>query len=804
MESPVRQPVGQFICFAVFDENDNLLYTKYNFNFDLYISDKGISIDLSKNEVFNLFLDENETDVLLPFSVKNELKQYFFPITEEITYFFYQYNYILGDFEYPGNLTENQKEESLLFEFDINHFIINPPDFDTYGLFTFLFTEPETNLIFSKYNFNFTEYSNDFRVYGTTNWLPDFPLAPVITTKTKIVVFSDFLFRYATVENALYPGVKGYTDMPDMFRKYFYLDNVSQANLKIHLDKYSIYSNYATVFHSLPNVNRQSYTEMILDKYGINLYVAININLVPDYVIYYGQFQQDEVSFNFNGDEKIDKLTYSSCSVLTDDKFGSGMIYLWKNAPDSNYYQNGRIILITTFHLISESNKNTLFANCYYNGNTNLKLMFRIIGYDKLMDVCIAMYDETLEYNQTYFPEDLFQINNTILPYCLTELKLNTLQYPGLDTYIVGNPQLMDVSKPLIGKIVDINYAGSFTNRFILAAPTTIMSDIKITSGFSGSPIYVAKYITTFINDIPYKYIDSIDWIGMVNAVTGDNNQFSIGISGPLLNNAIQNALTNYADNIRNKPDLDQRLIQLLSQDLLTKKWLGAVFTYFNPAVALEYNSAFRTFIYNRGIIIHKFILGFDTVNQVFIYNSEGLASNGVIRLNTPLLGTQMYQKYLNSNKTPIIIKSMTFFDKVSRVYDEFNFGKYFQVQTTDFNLTNQQVAFDRFTYGLAEEAQVPVSSEYVNKYKNRYSPIPITYYWFNGKSWVLESEVFGGNDDSWYEEYIDNSGYKFLQHRLDYPATLLQYLQPFANTSEPYLSEDMPSDSQLATKNIR
>jgi hypothetical protein len=163
-----------------------------------------------------------------------------------------------------------------------------------------------------------------------------------------------------------------------------------------------------------------------------------------------------------------------------------------------------------------------------------------------------------------------------------------------------------------------------------------------------------------------------------------------------------------------------------------------------------------------------------------------------------------MYQKYLNSNKTPIIIKSMTFFDKVSRVYDEFNFGKYFQVQTTDFNLTNQQVAFDRFTYGLAEEAQVPVSSEYVNKYKNRYSPIPITYYWFNGEFWVLESEVFGGNDDSWYEEYIDNSGYKFLQHRLDYPATLLQYLQPFANTSEPYLSEDMPSDSQLATKNIR
>jgi hypothetical protein len=808
MESPVRQPVGQFICFAVFDDNKNLLYTKYNFNFDLYISDKGISSDLTKNNVFNLFLDENETDVLVPFSVKPVLEQYFLPITEEIQQYFYFYNYILGDFGYPGNLTQSQKEKSLIFEFDLSFFPANPdgesfitlPELFSYGLYTFLFIESGTNLIFSKYNFNFTEYSNDFHIYGTTDWL-FLPSAP--TSESKIVVFSDFLFRYATIENALYPDVKGYTDMPEIFRKYFYLDNVSQANLKTHIEKYSIYSNYATVTNSLPNVNRNSYIETILGKYGINLFVAIGGgNLVSEYIIYYGQFQQDEVFFNFIGDEKLDKLTYSSCSVLTDDKFGSGMLYLWKNAPDSNYYENGRIILITTYHLISESNKNTLFANCYYNENTNLKLMFRIIGYDKLMDICIAMYDETLEYNQTYFPEDLFQINNTILPYCLTELNTeDTLQYPGLDTYIVGNPQLIDVSKLLTGKMINPNYAGTFTNEFILASPTTIMSDIKITTGFSGSPIYVAEYKTVLLSDFPYTYIDKINWVGMVNAMTGDNNQFSIGISGSLLNNAIQNALTNYADNIRNKPDLDQRLIQLLSQDLLTKKWLGVIFTYFNPAVSLNYNSAFRTFTFNRGIIIHKFILGFDTVNEVFLYDSEDLGTDGVILLNTPLLETQMYQRYLNSNKTPIIVKSMTFFDKISRVYKDFNFGKYTQIQTLDTILTNQQVAFDTFTYGLAEEAQVPVSGDYVNKFKNRYTSIPITYYWFNGKSWVLETEVFGGNDDSWFVEYTDNSGYKFLQHRFEFPATLLQYLQPFADTSEPYLSEDMPSDSQLSSK---
>jgi hypothetical protein len=481
----------------------------------------------------------------------------------------------------------------------------------------------------------------------------------------------------------------------------------------------------------------------------------------------------------------IESLTAQACSVITDDKFGSGMIFL---------SDIGNIVLTTTYHLISNSNKNTLFANCYYNGNTTLKLMFRIIGYDKFMDICVAIYDETLDYNLSYFPEDVFLINSTIGAYCLFwayTLDLQAKQWNGMEMYIVGSPQLMDVKKPLIGKIVNTNYTGTFTNQFILDSPTTIMSDIKITTGFSGSPIYVANYLYTETSDgIPNERILEAKWVGMVNAITGDNKQFSMGISGPLFNNVIQNGLDNYIFNIKNNPNLDRRLIQLLSENLITKKWLGAVCSYFHPLVALKYNSAFRMFSYNGGIIIHKFILGFNTINKVFLYDYEDLGKNGAIRLNTPLLETQMYQKYLYSNKTPIVIKTMSFFDKVNRIYGNYNFGKY-----------SQQVSFNTFTYGLAEESQVPVSGDYVNKFKNRYAPIPITYYWFNGEFWVLETEVFGDNDDSWFVEYTDNSGYKFLQHRLEYPASLLQYLQPFADTNEPYLSEDMPSDSQLVTK---
>jgi hypothetical protein len=750
--SPIRQPVGRFICFAVFGNDQKLLYSKYNFNFDLYISDKSISSDLSKNEVFNLFLDENETDVLLPFSVKSELEKYFLPITEEIQQYFDDFNYSLGDFEFTSvsSLPEREGQYVILEnEFNLVYY-----DYFTQvqTMYEFLFIEETTNLIFTKYNFNFTEYSNDFRIYGS-----------------KMCVFSDFIFRYGLVETVTYQGIgSGYFGIPDMFRKYFYLDETSQNNLNLFFDnKYSIFSSFATEVQSAVNINFTDYKTLILDLYGVTL---SNDTEAYKYFLKYGQFQQDPIKFNEKADEEINNLSRAVCSIITDNGYGTGILVWWEQALDR---EEGAVIVVTTYHTIAESNKNTFFANCYYNENTNLKLMFRIFAYDKLMDICMGIYDPSLDYNQSYFPDDVYHITTTLTPIIIEELFFNINQYKGQEITIIGNPQLLDYSKPLEGKIINPAYIGSFTDHFILSRPPTILSDINVSIGYSGSPVFT-------------RDTDGIlKWIGMVNAKTGDTNQFTVGIAGSIFRGAIGNGLVNYTNLVYPYyPDIDNRLVQLLIQDMYAKKWLGAVLSYYQPMVAENLNSAFRTFTYNGGLILHNFIVGFDTVNEVFLYDYEDLGSYGVTRLNTPLLGTTMYQKYLDSNKTPIVIKSIKMYDRIRRVYGDFVLGKY-----------NGQVSFDIFTYCLTRNAVYLNSSEYVTRTRRVFPSITITYYYFNGKSWILNTETVGGNDETWYIEYTDNSGYKFLQHRFEFPKIFLQYLQPFSDTAEAYLGEEGYSD---------
>jgi hypothetical protein len=393
------------------------------------------------------------------------------------------------------------------------------------------------------------------------------------------------------------------------------------------------------------------------------------------------------------------------------------------------------------------------------------------------MDICIGLYDKTLDYNKTYFPEDVFQINNTLIPIAVEELFFNINQYRGQEITIIGNPQLLEYVKPLEGKIINPSYVGSFTDQFILSRPPTILSDINISVGYSGSPVFT-------------RDSDGIlKWIGMVNAKTGDAHQFTVGISGSIFRVAIGQGLQNYKNLIYPYyPGIDNRLLELLIQDMFTKKWLGATLIYYQPLVAVKLNSAFRTFTYNGGVIIYKFIVGFDTVNQVFLYEYEDLGRYGAVRLNTPLLGTTMYQKYLEGNKTPIVIKSIKMDDRFRRVYGDFNLGKY-----------NSQVSFDIFTYCLTRDALKFNSQEYVNSFRRTFPSVVITYYYFNGREWILNSETVGGNDESWYVEYTDNTGYKFLQHRFEFPKIFLQFLQPFSETIEPYLSEGGYSDDRLA-----
>ena len=83
------------ICNFLIYENGLLKYSKFNFNFTKYATARNYNKEASKLELFNDFLNHNETDLTKPYSLKEELKQFFDPITETIKSYVSKYGVIL-------------------------------------------------------------------------------------------------------------------------------------------------------------------------------------------------------------------------------------------------------------------------------------------------------------------------------------------------------------------------------------------------------------------------------------------------------------------------------------------------------------------------------------------------------------------------------------------------------------------------------------------------------------------------------------------------------------------------------------
>jgi len=307
------------------------------------------------------------------------------------------------------------------------------------------------------------------------------------------------------------------------------------------------------------------------------------------------------------------------------------------------------------------------------------------------------------------------------------------------------------------GQIMDPNYSGSFNRGFILSYPPTILSDIHVSVGQSGSPMFLRDP-----ND------DKLKCIGMVNAKLGDDTQFTMGINNNLLRRVINEGINNW---FRMTP-IEKNSIKITSykiQDIFPKKWLGVEFQYYNP-INPKNNKAFSNFKLNGGIVLTRFILGFNTITKRFVYDYDELAKQGVILLNPPLLDSEMYKKYIYNNRVPIVIKSMKFFDLVNGIYKTFYLGKY-----------KGQYGMDIFTYGFmqmgTEEPQPWSGGQPVR----RYGTIIFEYYYYNGESWILTREEIGGTGSDWFGDYFRDITMSYsYQHRYEFPRVLLPYCGTF------------------------
>ena len=749
----VLQRKNEYICFAVFDNSKKLLYSKFNFKFQEYATQYILPYEntfSSKRTVFFDFLQRNESDPRYPFTVKDELKQYFSDITPDVQQYFDNYGYVLWDFNYL--LINSFMSMNTIIE---NEFSLKFYDYDTEipSILEFLYHDENGN-IYSRYNFDFDNYSLDYNVFGS-----------------KLCVFSNFLLSMKYQEGNA-PGFIGYNNIPENFKKYF--DTSNNTALRKYLSESGIFSPFRNIKKNPSNIKYDKYVDMLKTKYYLS--DETDIDDAKIYFFKYGQFQQDEIEFGVSMTSEIDNIKRSVCQVFDAEASSSG--FLFEGIPDFKFTNGVRqIYLATCYHIIqNSSNRETVYAICYINeysdsnnfySGQEVKLLFRVLGYDKYTDVMVCLYDPELPYNKAKYDESQYHITERLQTVTLDIGMLSN--YIGQEVVSIGSLGNITDTTYMTGKIIDDSFGSSFNTKFTLAAPSCILTDIQLAVGTSGSPLFI---ITKDGSNVNYKCI------GMMIAKVGDNLQYSMAINNNIFNSVLSQtqAVWYYYKNMFGLDRIND--IRFYTNDTFPKKWLGCVCSYFNPTSEFikEYGEL-SNLNYIGGVLITDFILGFDTTNKKFVYNNTDLTRQDVIKIDTPLLKSDMYNKYFMTNgKIPILLKSLEFFDLINGNYNNFLLGKY-----------SGQSTLDVLTYGFVQSASVlNDTTKYANIVKRKFLKIFMDYFYFDGENWIEVTEEFGGNDDSWYNEYKDKaSNNVFLQHKIEYPIILTNYLEPFAKLQD-------------------
>jgi hypothetical protein len=201
-----------FFNFDVFDTNTKkLLYSKYSFNFDLYSKD--FNLENNKQLIFSNFLKKNTIDYTKPITINPELIKYFNPVTQEHINYLNKYGYCFHSNYFSFYNKETFINPDILISNQFN--MVEYTNEQTYIIQDLI---QETNQkMFTKWNFDFENYSKDLNVYGS-----------------KLLIFTDFINRCLQLSpfKKVQVGPPGYK-IPADFEKYFL--NVNLIDLRNYI-----------------------------------------------------------------------------------------------------------------------------------------------------------------------------------------------------------------------------------------------------------------------------------------------------------------------------------------------------------------------------------------------------------------------------------------------------------------------------------------------------------------------------------------------------------------------------------------
>ena len=728
--------IKNILYFSIFDsETKKLKYSKLNFKFDLYRKDYKLA-NLPKLDVFIHFLKENNTyyqeepsfvdikgdyvpSYLKPTVLKENLIKYFSPMTEEII----AYNDKYAMTTHPGymNLQDPAEYASITTlvknQFELKYYRM----YEIRRLQDFYYSDNDG--VYSKYNFNFSKYSEYFKVYGNN-----------------LVVFTDFLSR-TVFSSGSYIGAYGY-GIPYGFKKYF----IKQSEKEL-IDYMSLYG----VTSIWKNVSYKNEHSINFVNYAIeNKLSTDNLEYIKEHYYRWGQFKQIKIEFITNELTSVEKNINSICTVSS-NRSATGFLFK-NNDTDKNIY------IVTCSHLIDKNNLSTIMASFGIKNNERKNISttaeFRIIGRDMFSDILVGVFDPLLPYNQTFKPDltpyKAFRINQ------LSDYKI------GESVYTIGSIGFSDNNSLLKGDLIDPNYVGDFypesTN-----IPESLLMDLRSTGGISGAPIF--------------KENNDSEVIGMMVGTIKDG-KYSVGITSFILDNLVTNIIARWDVYSKIYPN-DPIKLQYFTKKALTKRWLGAVTSYFNPKYSGSNSPSLDSYPETGGIVIHDFYLGFNYIKNIFVFDTDSLLREGVTEIKGPLLQSKMYNRFIDSGKNPIVIKSMTFQSGLIGQYSKYEFGKY----------SNQQ-GFNKFHYGFLPLGTKPTPDGSVNGLAGIYGKLYFEFYYFDGVEWVYDTdEIYGDGDDA-YTSYTDSLGNTYYQNKFDYPTILITYQNSYI------LNLDDPSGS--------
>jgi hypothetical protein len=716
-----------YFNFIQFNKDTKLpIYTRYNFNFTKYKTDKNLiapkydlNSEFGKWWVFSEFWLEGGFTYDKKVIVPQNLTQYFSPITQNIIDYITAYAYV-AHFGYLANIsTDTLLSDRYLVanQFDLVYFNDN----QIRKLQDYYYDD--SIRIYSKYNFNFNLYSNDFDIYGN-----------------KLLIFTHFVIA-CTMLSGVVSGSATY-GLPDGFKKYFIqMDNITLTN---YLSNYGVSSVFNNSYKNLENIDFVKYLQLNTD-----IPQNLSQNDVKNHYLYWGQFELRNVPFIQQELSIADNLTKSVGIVHSSRNLGSAFLY------KSNSYSD-KLFLITCYHTLKDDpNLYCIFADFEirdennYNSNVSVTLEFRVIGYDRISDVLVAWYDPTLSYNII----KNFDINkfNPLTIDIFTASNINR----GDNIITIGMIGLDDMLNPTYGKIVNSDYSGA--NGEIERYPSYLLQ-CNTAPGSSGSPIFLSDSTNTQ----PYKLI------GMLNAALSNHSQYTIGINGFILSNIINVMIYRY---FQYSDTYVNNIIGLnnLVKNGFPSTWLGIDAEYWNPRSDATIPQLVNL-PYTGGVIIKNFIVGYNFKTNKRVYSPKFLNMHEVFEIKGPLLNTTLYKRFIDSGNVPIVLVSASYFDSCYSSNVKRYFGKF-----------SNQEALTYMYFGYEPIGSYETNGEYLNPTRYEYPNITLEYYYYNGEQWIFDTEIVGGNDlITNYVTYSDINGNKYLQHKFEYPAILLDYVETF------------------------